>query len=347
MGNKRKSKKGQSLKWLILLFIVGLVGAGAAYYVLFTGNTAATDDEYFYIRTDDSYAQVKRNLTYLGIVKNESTFDLVAEQMNLPNTYKAGRYKIEKGLSNVDLVRIIRSGQWEKSIVNLKIEMTRDEILNAISEALQANKEEVEKAMNGAWVKENGFTEENKWVVFLPDQYYFNWATTGDKAIKRFIDEYNKFWNSDRLTKAKNQGLTSKEACILASIVDGEAIHISEMPIIAGLYLNRLKRGILLQADPTVLYVVGREGRRRVLYKDLKTDDPYNTYKNQGLPPGPIFLADKRAIDAVIAPTNHNYIFMCAKPDGSYYHNFTSSASQHNRNAAAYRRSLDRKGVRR
>lgn len=347
MGNKRKSKKGQIAKWLILFFILGVVGAGAAYYVLFTGNTAATDDEYFYIRTDDSYAQVKRNLTYLGIVKNENTFDLVAEQMNLPNTYKAGRYKIEKGLSNVDLVRIVRSGQWEKSIVNLKIEMTRDEILNAISEALQTNKEEVEKAMNGAWVKENGFTEENKWVVFLPDQYYFNWATTGDKAIKRFIDEYNKFWTSDRLAKAKNQGLTSKEACILASIVDGEAIHISEMPIIAGLYLNRLKRGVLLQADPTVLYVVGREGRRRVLYKDLKTDDPYNTYKNQGLPPGPIFLADKRAIDAVIAPTNHNYIFMCAKPDGSYYHNFTSSASQHNRNASAYRRSLDRKGVRR
>ncbi len=330
-----------------MLFIVGLVGAGAAYYVLFTGNTAATDDEYFYIRTDDSYAQVKRNLTYLGIVKNENTFDLVAEQMNLPNTYKAGRYKIEKGLSNVDLVRIIRSGQWEKSVVNLKIEMTRDEILNAISKALQADKEEVEEAMNGAWVKENGFTEENKWVVFLPDQYYFNWAITGDKAIKRFLDEYNKFWTKSRLDKAKNQGVTSKEACILASIVDGEAIHISEMPIIAGLYLNRLKRGILLQADPTVLYVVGREGRRRVLYKDLKTDDPYNTYKNQGLPPGPIFLADKRAIDAVIAPTNHNYIFMCAKPDGSYYHNFTSSASQHNRNAVAYRRSLDRKGVRR
>lgn len=348
MRKKRNAKKGKSAKWLFLLIFLGLAGTGAVYHVFFRGNTSAMEnDEYFYIRTDDSYSQVRRNLTYLGIVKNVQTFDLVAEQMNLPNTYKAGRYKIDKGLSNVDLVRKIRSGQWEKSIVNLKIEMTRQEVLIAISDALQATKEEVEEAMKESWVTENGFTEENKWVIFLPDQYYFNWATSGEKAIKRFLNEYNKFWTQSRLTKAKKQGLNSKEACILASIVDGEAIHISEMPIIAKLYLNRLNKGILLQADPTVLYVVGREGRKRVLYKDLKVDDPYNTYKNGGLPPGPIFLADKRSIDAVLSPAVHNYIFMCAKPDGSYYHNFTSSPSQHHRNAAAYRRSLDRKGVRR
>jgi UPF0755 protein len=201
--------------------------------------------------------------------------------------------------------------------------------------------------MSSKWVEARGFTNENNWCIFLPGHYHFNWATPADKAITRFVDEYNKFWTPERQKKAKAQGLTTKEACVLASIVDGEAIHVREMPTIAGLYLNRIKKGILMQADPTVLYVVGREGRRRVLNRDLKKEDPYNTYLNLGLPPGPIFLPDKRAIDASINPKKHNYIFMCAKPDGSYTHNFTASISQHNRNAAAYRRSLDRQGVKR
>ncbi|NNJ56581.1 MAG: endolytic transglycosylase MltG, partial [Bacteroidia bacterium] len=195
------------------------------------------------------------------------------------------------------------------------------------------------------WVQENGFTSENVWCIFLPDHYHFNWATPADKAITRFVDEYNKFWTEERKNKAKALNLTTKQACILASIVDGEAIHVSEMPTIAGLYLNRMSKGILLQADPTVLYVVGREGRRRVLNRDLKKEDPYNTYLNTGLPPGPIFLPDKRAIEASINPKKHDYIFMCAKPDGSFKHNFTASSAQHLRNAAAYRRSLNRQGI--
>ena len=317
------------------------------YYVLFLGNTKATDDDYFYIRTDDTYENVKANLIEQGVIKNEKTFDLVAKQMNLPKTYKAGRYSIEKGMSNVNLVRMIRSGKWDKVVLKLMPEMSRTEVLDYLATNLQADRDEIETAMNGEWVASSGFTDENKWCVFLPDHYHFNWATTGEKAIARFVDEYNKFWTPARKKKAKAQRLTTKEACILASIVDGEAIHASEMPTIAGLYLNRIKKGILLQADPTVLYVVGREGRRRVLNRDLKKKDPYNTYINLGLPPGPIFLPDKRAVEASINPKKHNYIFMCAKPDGSYTHNFTASITQHNRNAAAYRRSLDRQGVRR
>jgi UPF0755 protein len=330
-----------------VLLMLGLFALAGGYYVLFKGNTAAADSEYFYIRSDDTYERVRENLVAKHIIENVQTFDMVAKQMNLPNTYKAGRYNIPKGMSNVNLVRLIRSGKWEKVVVKVPVEMTRSQIVAMLSEQLQPTKKEIEEALNGEWVKQSGFTEEDKWSVFLPDHYHFNWATPADKVIARFVDEYYKFWTTERENKAKQQGLTTKQAVVLASIVDGEAIHVDEMPIIAGLYLNRLKKGQLLQSDPTVLYVVGREGRHRVLNRDLKTDHPYNTYKNIGLPPGPLFAPDKRAVDAVINPAKHNYIFMCARPDGSYRHNFTASITQHNRNAAAYRRSLDRRGVRR
>ncbi|PCJ66556.1 MAG: aminodeoxychorismate lyase [Bacteroidetes bacterium] len=334
-------------KFFRLFLLLTFLGVAAGYYVLFLGNTKDSDDEYFYIRNDDTYEMLRSNLIYAGVIDNVQTFDLVANQMNLPNTYKAGRYAIPKGMSNIKLVRKIRSGQWDKVVLKIMAEMSRDEVLNYLAKNLQANREELDLAMNGSWVETSGFTTENRWCIFLPDHYHFNWATTADQAVNRFTDEYNKFWTSSRKKKAEAQGLTTKEACILASIVDGEAIHVDEMPIIAGLYLNRIKKGILMQADPTVLYVVGREGRRRVLNRDLKRQDPYNTYLNKGLPPGPIFLPDKRAVEASINPKKHNYIFMCAKPDGSYRHNFTSSIYQHNRNAAAYRRSLDRRGVKR
>ncbi|MDB9882283.1 endolytic transglycosylase MltG [Bacteroidia bacterium] len=332
-------------KYIGVLLVLGLLAALATYFVLFLGNTKSSDGEYFYVRHDDSYAELRQNLIDSKIVENIATFDLVAGQMNLANTYKAGRYKIGKGVSNVNLIRKIRSGKWKKVVIKLMPEMTRDGVLEYLAENLEAEKSALQKAMNAEWVTSSGFTDENKWSIFLPDHYHFNWATSADKAITRFVDEYNKFWTTARKKKAKYQGLTTKEACVLASIVDGEAIHVDEMSMIAGLYLNRLNKGQLLQADPTILYVVGREGRRRVLNKDLKREDPYNTYLNGGLPPGPIFLPDKRAINAVINPKTHNYIFMCAKPDGSYRHNFTASMAEHNRNAAAYRRSLNRQGV--
>jgi len=311
------------------------------------GNTNSSDGEYFYIRTDDSYEQVLFNLTVNNLIENKATFDLVAKQANLPDKYKPGRYKVAAGMSNLELVRKLRSGKWEKVIVKIKSEMTRDSVISYLAANLEASKDELEQAMNSAWVTKNGFTDENKWSIFLPDYYHFNWATPAEKAVLRFVDEYNTYWTASRKEKAKAQGLTTKEAVILASIVDGEAIFADEMPTIAGLYLNRVKKGIPLGADPTIWFVVGKGARRRLLYEDLKKAHSYNTYLNAGLPPGPIFCPDKRAIEAVIAPKEHNYYYMCAKPDGSLRHAFANGLAEHNRNAAAYRRSLDKQGVRR
>jgi UPF0755 protein len=334
-------------KYLVAILILGILGAIGLYVMVFKGNTQASNKEYFYIYSYDEYEDVRSNLIEARIIENVSSFDLVAEKMNLPKTYKAGRYKIPEGLSNVELVRKIRSGSWEKVVIKIKPDMSRDSVLTYLSDNLEVEKSELAVALRSDIIMDNGFTSENVWCIFLPDHYHFNWATPADKVLRRFLDEYNSFWDADRLKKAKTLNLSTKEVCILASIVDGEAIHVDEMPTIAGLYLNRIRKNMLLQADPTVLYVAGREGRRRVLYRDLRTEDPYNTYLNLGLPPGPIFLPDKRAIDASLNPKQHNYIFMCAKPDGSYYHNFTASKAQHDRNANAYRRSLNAQGIRR
>ncbi len=339
-----KSTQKKILGWILIL---GFVGVIAAYYILFSGNAGSGNGEYFYVKSTDSYERMRENLIKDKVISNVQTFDLVADKMNLRNTYKPGRYKISGALSNVSLVRKIRNGRSEPVVLKLKSEISRDSLLTFLGDNFECSKSEIKDVLASEWATKNGFTSENVYVIFLPDHYFINWATPADKLVERFLTEYKKYWTAERIAKAKIQNLTPQEASILASVVDGEAIHVSEMATIAGLYLNRIEKGIPLQADPTILYVVGREGRRRVLYEDLKRPDAYNTYLNKGLPPGPIFSADKKAIEAVLSPKKHDYIFMCAKPDGSYKHNFTASMAEHNKNAAAYRRFMDSQGVKR
>jgi UPF0755 protein len=339
-----KSTQKKILGWVLIL---GFVGVIAAYYVLFSGNAGGGNGDYFYVKSTDSYERMRENLIKNNVIGNVQTFDLVADKMNLHNTFKPGRYKISGDLSNLSLVRKIRNGRSEPVVLKLKSEISRDSLLTFLGDNFECSKAEIVDVLASEWATKNGFTSENIYVIFLPDHYFINWATPADKLVERFLTEYKKYWTAERIAKAKIQNLTPQEASILASVVDGEAIHVSEMATIAGLYLNRIEKGIPLQADPTILYVVGREGRRRVLYEDLKRPDPYNTYLNKGLPPGPIFSADKKAIEAVLSPKKHDYIFMCAKPDGSYKHNFTASMAEHNKNAAAYRRFMDSQGVRR
>ena len=317
------------------------------YRVIYKPNTIQEGDKLIYVASTDSFAQLKAQLLDSGILQDEVSFDLLAKRMELESKFKAGKYRIHEGMSNLSLIRMIRAGRWEKEVIKLKAEMSRDSVLSYLSQHLEADLTELQQAMQSDWLMEEGFTEENAWCIFLPDHYHFNWATPANEVIKRFFNEYKKYWNRKRLAKAYELDLSAEEACILATIVDGEAVHINEMPTIAGLYLNRLQQGMKLQSDPTVLFVVGREGRHRVLYSDLKKEGPYNTYLNVGLPPGPIMLPDKRAIEAVLDPEEHNYIYMCAKEDGSYYHYFTANYNQHLRNRAKYQRRLNRQGTRR
>lgn len=336
----------KTIGWVsVIILALGAIIAIASYSIVLKPNTHAPEGGYLYVETTDNYDQLIKKIEENHIVENLSSFKLLAEATDLKSKFKAGRYAIKEGESNFQLIRRIRSGNWEKVVIKLKADMSRDSLLNYLSNELQSSKEELKQAIEVAVGEENGFNTENIYCIFLCDHYFFNWASTGNQIVQRFMTEYAKYWNKERLGSAYDLDLSAEEACILATIVDGEAIHTTEMPTIAGLYLNRLKKDMKLQADPTALYVAGREGRQRVLDVDIQSSNPYNTYAHIGLPPGPIMLVDKRAVEAVLNPDSHGYIYMCAKEDGSYYHYFTSSYAEHVRNAAKYRRMLNSQGI--
>ena len=193
--------------------------------------------------------------------------------------------------------------------------------------------------------KANGYSQETFPALFIPNTYEVYWTMTPAQFVARMVKENDRYWNMSRKDKAKAQGLTPIEVITLASIVDEETNKDDEKPIVAGLYLNRLHRGMLLQADPTVKFALGQFELRRILYAHLNVDSPYNTYKYAGLPPGPIRIPSMAAIESVLNPTKHNYIYMCAKEDFSGYHNFASSLTQHNANARRYQQALNQRGV--
>jgi UPF0755 protein len=181
--------------------------------------------------------------------------------------------------------------------------------------------------------------------IFIPNTYEIYWDTSIDNFLKRMRKEYDRFWNDERRSKAEKIGLSPIQVATLASIVEEEATYIDEYPIVAGLYLNRLKRGMRLEADPTVKFAVGDFTLRRILFRHLEVESPYNTYKNGGLPPGPIRIPSIQAIEGTLSPQQHNYLFMCAKDDLSGRHNFATTHAEHARNAARYQRALNERGI--
>ena len=191
-----------------------------------------------------------------------------------------------------------------------------------------------------------GYTPANVYCMIIPNTYEVYWNISADALISRLVRERDRFWNRERQDKAGSIGLTPQQVTTLASIIEEETAKNDELPIVAGLYMNRLHRNMPLQADPTVVFALGGERPKRVLKVHLEVDSPYNTYKYPGLPPAPIRFVSTRSIDAVLNYSKHNYLYMCAKEDFSGYHNFTSSLSQHNANAARYQRALSKAGIR-
>jgi UPF0755 protein len=195
------------------------------------------------------------------------------------------------------------------------------------------------------YISRIGYTKETFPSLFLPNTYEVYWDIKPERLMIRFMEERRKFWNEDRMAKAKKLDMTPEEIATLASIVDEETNDETEKPIVAGLYINRLKRGIPLQADPTVKFALGDPSRRRILNKDLEVESPYNTYKNTGLPPGPIRVATPQAIESVLNHKKHDYIYMCAKEDFSGTHNFAKTLSEHNANARRYQQALNKRNI--
>lgn len=332
-------------KILVLVLMLGLVAASIfSYYVytaIFTPNTAFNNDEaYLYIPSGASFSEVEEMITPL--VLDLEKFVAVAKQKGYTTNVKSGKYRIPQGANNNTIVNALRSSNVPVRVAFNNQETLAD-LAGRIATQIEPDSIELLQAFTDAsFLKANGFTAENGLSVYLPNTYEFFWNTSAVQFRDRMLKEYNTFWNSERLKKAEHLGLSTNEVIALAAIVHKETVKIEERPRVAGVYMNRIKRGMLLQADPTVIYAIKKQSGnfdtviKRVLYKDLEIDSPYNTYKYAGIPPGPIAMPDISAIDAVLNYEQHKYLYFVADVSNFGYHMFASTLAQHNRNKAQY-----------
>lgn len=335
----------------IIVFL--LVGAGIAVWFAYRNveenNIArAPESGYLYIYPNSSFDDVFQLLQKDSILRHPKTFERVAGYMNYKNDeVPSGRYLIEPPMSNKQLVTKLRAGM--QTPVNLTFNNARivEDLSGKLASTILLDSVTVYQYLTDEeFIAEHGYTKETVMCAFIPNTYQVYWDITMDELMDRMSSEAEKFWNEERLQKAKQKDLTPCEVYTLASIIDKETIVSDEKPTIAGVYLNRLDRDIALQADPTVVFAVGQFDLRRVLNQHLEFDSPYNTYLYPGLPPGPIAMASISGIDAVLNAEEHEYIFFCAKPDGAGRHAFAKTLAGHNRNARLYRNWLSRNGIR-
>lgn len=293
------------------------------------------------IDPDTDFNELLKSFTGQGIVHEPLSFAFISKLMNYQDHIKPGCYLIKKNMSNLEAIRMLRSGDQipekltfsnARFIEDLAGDLTRNTLADSTVMA--------SKLQDPAIALKYGFKPETFISMFLPNTYYVFWTHTEDQILDRLKQEYDGFWTQERIALAKEQGLTPVEASTLASIVMSESLSKAEQPKIAGLYLNRLRQGIRLEADPTVKFALGDFSIKRILYGHLEVASPYNTYRNLGLPPGPISMPTISSIDAVLNPESHDYIFMCSIGDGTELHNFAKTNAEHNRNRQIYDKNL-------
>jgi UPF0755 protein len=341
---------------LLIIVLAGLVAGGifayTVYGAIFNSNTAFNNDEAaVYIRTEDSFEDVKNVLSPL--LENLDTFVQIADKKGYSANVKAGKYVIRKGMNNNDIVNSLRSNNIAVKVAFNNQERLAD-LAGRIAMQIEPDSLTLLKAFeDGDFLKENGFNSDTKLAMYVPNSYEFFWNTSATKFRDRMLKEYHRFWNDDRKAKAKALNLDLTEVVSLAAIVHKETAKIDERPRVAGLYLNRIRKKMLLQADPTVIYSLKKHQKnfdlviKRVLLKDLKLDSPYNTYKYSGVPPGPITMPDISAVDAVLSSEKHDYLYMVANVENFGYHKFAKTLAQHNQNKVQYIRWINAQKINR
>lgn len=310
------------------------------YRDIFSVNTNFEKTEIFvYVPTGTSYTELETIIAPL--VKDMERFRTVVRKKKYMNNVKPGKFLLKKGMNSNAIVTALRQNIPVKLIFNNQ--ETVEKLIRRVSSQIEVDSISLLNSLkNPDFLRENGFTEETILSMFIPNTYDFFWNTSADQFRDKMAKEYQKFWNEERKQKAIQLNLTPLEVSILASIVHKETVKVDERPKVAGVYLNRLRTGMRLQADPTVIYAIKKEMNnfdiviKRVLYKDLEVDSPYNTYLYLGLPPGPIAMPDITAIDAVLNPEQHDYIYFCASVTNFGYHEFASTLAQHNVNKQKY-----------
>jgi UPF0755 protein len=302
------------------------------------------EDPFLYIPSNSNLESVYENIKSDPALNQLRYVEKAAQILGYNDArVKAGRFRLPDHISAWRLIKLLKSGEQAPLNVVLNNERTIEELAGKVSKYLEADSLEFLNSFEDTEVlNELELVSERLMCIMIPNTYQFFWNTSPAEFLKRMKREHQKFWEKDeRLSKAEKLGLSTDEVYILASVVEKESQVKSERPDIAGLYLNRLKENMKLQADPTVVYALGDFTINRVLYEHLFFDSPYNTYLYEGLPPGPISMSSINSIDAVLNANNHDYLYMCAKPDLSGGHLFASTYQQHLKNAAVYRKWLD------
>jgi UPF0755 protein len=338
----------KQLKYIIPLSAI-IVGIGLVFLFkqLFGLNIHPKEDNAtIYIPDDASYEQAMDSVRANLDVRNIKILEWVAEKKKYAKLVKPGKYVIDKPMSYNELINILRGGRQSPIRITFNNVRTINDLAGRIGGQIEADSAEIINFFSdpGNYSKD-GFKPENVISIFIPDTYEFYWNTGAGKLYNRMLREYRKFWSRERLQKSEAANLTPVEVSTLASIVDEEALKADEKPRIAGVYLNRLSRGIPLQADPTIKFAINNFNVNRILFKHLEVDSPYNTYKHAGLPPGPIGCASINGIDAVLNAEKHDYLYFAAKADFSGYHNFSRTLSEHNRYANQYQRELNKRRI--
>ena len=344
--------KRRQFKILIIILSIAIVVAAAAAFTTYQwvqADNVKTDQSHeLFISTGSDFNSLVQQLAQSDVLLNQSSFRRVAGWMNFGDDgVKSGRYVLEPDWNNRTIINTLRSGRQTPVRITINNARKIEDVAGQLTKYLEIDSARltrylVDPKTLGALKLE----KEEIISLFIPNTYEVFWNIRPVDLVERMRDEHDRFWNAkNRRKKADALGLTTTEVYTLASIVEKETQALSERPTVAGLYINRLNRGIPLQADPTVVFAVGDFALRRVLNKHLAMDSPYNTYLNDGLPPGPIYMSAISSIDAVLDFEEHDYIYMCARPDDSGLHAFASTHSGHTRNANRYRRWLDQRGI--
>ena len=329
---------------LLLIIAIGSYKAKQYYNYIYAPSVQLSkiNEPYLYIPTGASFNDVVKLIEVYDLIDKPVGFNWVAKRKNYPNKVKPGRYLLTEGMSNNDFVDLLRSGK--QTAVNLTFNNIRTsaQLAGRLAAQLEADSLAFLALFQDKTVLKTYDTSPPRVIsLFIPNTYKVNWNTTPERLLKRMKNEFDRFWNETREAKLKQIKLTQEEVITLASIVDEETIVSKEKPRVAGLYLNRLRRGMLLQADPTLRFALNDFNIKRVLNEHKLIESPYNTYKYRGLPPGPIRMPSIEAIDAVLNYEHHKYLYMCAKEDFSGEHNFAKTLRQHNKNAKLYHRALN------
>lgn len=321
--------------------IVSLAGSYAAWQV-FGPTVSAPENKYFYVKTGAVYSDVRQSLIDQQIIHNIYFFDLVSKQLKYPKLVKAGRYRIKSGSSVLSVLRMLRSGnQTPLNLVINKIRL-KEELAQKIAASFECDSATVMQVLTDSETLRKYAVDNNTvMTMVIPNTYSFHWNSSAKKIIAKLYTEKEKFWSEERRAKAKALNLSPEQVYSMASIVEEETNKEEDKGKVASVYLNRINRGMKLQADPTVKFAIKDFGLKRILFKHLSYPSPYNTYVQTGLPPGPICTPSANTIDAVLEAPQTNYIFFVAKPDFNGYSNFATSYAEHLVFARAYQQALD------